>query len=278
MANQCRLLCFLLFVSSVLLNSTSIEATSPPVPLPSPTDVRFLLPVVLRDYSGRYDSLWTTRLFMYNGTSTELSYLPNWVAIQDLNEPYQISLPPRSTAQPYVRGSHPGSQGVVMYVRAPGDSGYIHPRLELMEVSSGMPSNVVEIPVLSERDFESETVQLVGVVRSATSRVMLRLYEVELVPHSQFSVKLFLRVENQEDLLVAQTQLDIDASYGYFYKFAPGYAALDFDALAPYDGTYRIEVTSLTAGTKFWAFASITNNRTQDITLVTPSQGQLPVP
>ena len=51
-------------------------------------------------------------------------------------------------------------------------------------------------------------------------------------------------------------------------EFDPAYAQLA--ELPDTDNFTRIELVPLTPGVKFWAFLTMTNNTTQEITLVTP--------
>jgi hypothetical protein len=60
---------------------------------------------------------------------------------------------------------------------------------------------------------------------------------------------------------------------GSRFVLDPGYFESDVTSLLPAGSTssaVRIEVEPLTAGSQFWDFVSITNNTTQEFTLVTP--------
>lgn len=61
----------------------------------------------------------------------------------------------------------------------------------------------------------------------------------------------------------------------YIDPFRPGYAQLAqvpgrFSSGGPYRRMIRLEVDG-TPGTRYWAFVSVTNDKTQHVTLVTPA-------
>ena len=105
-----------------------------------------------------------------------------------------------------------------------------------------------------------------------TFRSLVRVYDFDPAPGHFVMIRPFkpdeLQVKHDELLKEISVPLKIPIST----EQNPGYAQLAVNGLPELssNGTVRIEVSPGTPGLRFWAFASVTNNETQHVTIVTP--------
>ncbi|MDQ6800139.1 MAG: IPT/TIG domain-containing protein [Acidobacteriota bacterium] len=143
---------------------------------------------------------------------------------------------------------------------------------EMFQAAEGRSSGT-ELPIVREKDFRTRRLDLVQIPLDHHSRVALRIYgpDSEVIP---VTVSVF-KFDNpktpvaRKDLVLQAPQCATDPCDAT----VPSFAAIsnleqEFPALASLDRV-RVEVDSA-SGFRFWALATITNNNTQQITLVTP--------
>ena len=139
--------------------------------------------------------------------------------------------------------------------------------LRVADVTRQRESHGVEIPVVREKDFVRNRIVLLGVPIDPLYRNTLRIYglpgEVD---------DLYVRVNGKSTRVTLPPARNV---------FEPRYVQFtDFPALAelpPGQTTVTVVVEDVLGGrgfagsTRFWAFVSVTNNATQEITTVTPN-------
>jgi hypothetical protein len=127
----------------------------------------------------------------------------------------------------------------------------------------------VEIPVVSDLDFAA-TVRLAGIPTDARFRSTLRVYAYD----SRNFGPVTLRVRDAADgTLLVTVPMALNAPLGEEDLF-PASAQLALDSvIAPLRShpRLRIDIADSDAIRPIWGFVSITNNQTQEITLVTPA-------
>ena len=129
----------------------------------------------------------------------------------------------------------------------------------------------VEIPVVSDLDFAA-TVRLAGIPTDAQFRCTLRVYAYD----SRNFGPVTLRVrDNADGTLLATVPVALKAPdlRTEAADLFPAAAQLSLDAIiAPLRShpRLRIDISDSDAVRLIWGFVSITNNQTQEITLVTP--------
>ncbi|HYH09682.1 MAG TPA: IPT/TIG domain-containing protein [Thermoanaerobaculia bacterium] len=157
----------------------------------------------------------------------------------------------------------------VLWVREPSNVSF---SLRFADVSRSSLNGGTDMPVIRENELLRENSQLFNVPLSTQFRVLLRVYDLAY-PVSKFRLTFHAQTEADEP---AQHSVEITAitpQTGEFRSEA-AYAQFDVTDLLRMERTWpeavRIEVTPLTPGSRYWAFASVTNNETQLVTLVTP--------
>ncbi len=135
-----------------------------------------------------------------------------------------------------------------------------------------------EIPVVRERDFRTGFISLPYIELRGPVRVRLRLYDPD--QHVNAQVRVTLRHWNQPAVTpLASTVVTLQPPPGFFPVLPapvirPSYAEMDLQAVfadvIPQGTYFNVDVEPLTPGLRFWAFATITDNVTNDVQTVTP--------
>jgi hypothetical protein len=147
-------------------------------------------------------------------------------------------------------------------------------QLRLFEVSRANENLGTEVPVVREPDFLTGRSALLIIPVSGEARVALRIYDPSGgIAGEAFSVRVY--PEFGADLLW-ETSVGLTVFIPQFFPGfppLPGYAELfsleQRPELAGYERV-RIEIEPLDPSVKYWAMASITNNSTQMVTIVSP--------
>jgi hypothetical protein len=141
--------------------------------------------------------------------------------------------------------------------------------LRVWEVSRQSENHGVEIPVVQRQDFDEQAIALVGVPTDPKFRVMLRIYGLNQgsqVVNVSFGGR-------QVRVPMYWSNSDFVPSYTDFSDFTPEAGNAPF----PEKLNVLVEVPrgpdgAVIPGTPIWAFITVTNNETQQITTITPQQ------
>lgn len=143
--------------------------------------------------------------------------------------------------------------GRVFWVKRSGNP--LVASLRVRDTSRQASSAGVEVPVVRLSDFTNDRIVLMGVPADPRFRKTLRVYSLD-----SGDVSATLAFNDQS---VGQIFLKPSTSI-----FEPAYAEFnDFPTNIPTGGTMEI---SLSSSKRIWAFISVTNNDTQEITLISP--------
>ncbi|MBV9493476.1 MAG: hypothetical protein JOZ54_04470 [Acidobacteria bacterium] len=147
------------------------------------------------------------------------------------------------------------------------------------------------VPVVRERDFRTGAivfpripfpyVYLTDAIARQPSdlyRHLLRIYDVDARGDAAVRIKVYHL--NIGGTLIKEAVVPINGRYGNDPSF-PNYAVVDLDTLFSHCIPFsqhtpclgmnaRIEITPETPGLRYWAFVSVTNNFTQEVTLYNP--------
>jgi hypothetical protein len=236
-----------------------------------------LLPIHLDGIlHGAFGAQWRTDLWLRNNGSSIATLAP-WSCPPDL-----VCLPvfPLTFALHPGRSLHnlpplflppDGNPSRLLFVLRPFSDDVSY-NLRFADVSRFAIDGGAEMPVVRESELLTRPAQLHNIPLGPSFRVLLRIYDVEY-GFSDFRVSIY---PQSEDNPAAVHQAIVRASSPYVGSFRPkaSYGFLDITGLLVLEkvwpATARIEIEPLTPGSRFWAFASITSNETQIVTLVTP--------
>ena len=252
------------FVTLLVLASFANSASAE-----EPTE-RFLVPIASTPIPGAHGSLWETELWYRNDSD-----VPTAVAPQvDSDVP-----PTRGVTLPYfLFENRDRLRGLFLHVDARAADGMrFHVRIR--DTSRSNESWGTELPVVRERDFFgcaipsaqacSRSLSLLSVPTDVRFRVALRIYEAALEGRGRVRVTIH---RNTGDEVLGSAELDLPVAG--VPAFAPGFAQIlslrdAFPAIAAAERV-RISIEPPTPGARFWAFVSVTNNETQQVTTITP--------
>jgi hypothetical protein len=228
-----------------------------------------LIPLVFAG-DGAFGSFWATDLWVHNDNRYAVTQFngPFIVAVcvvgpclQSISSHTTLKLDSPATVSLYPHGR-------VMYVPRSSAAG-LHFDLRVHDVKRQGETHGVEIPVVRERDLRAGSFSLLGVPSDAQYRSRLRVYSLD-APKGAVTVRL-VTMAKFPFVEVATALLFMDAPTGD----TPAYGDIDLDPLirsAAQPGPYRVQIdpSFLTLSPSYWAFVSITNNQTQNVTVVTP--------
>jgi len=230
-----------------------------------------LIPITSTDIPGLNGSRWITETWLEN-TSTEPADIQGPYVSPIGTPPIPISLhfsPGYSMNLPQPQNlTGKSSEGVLVGVpRWLGRKAAFNSRVH--DNSRQAQNWGTEIPVVRENEF-ADAVTLINVPGDARFRLLLRIYARTSAAdvHIRADVLSALTVILDPPAFgpLFDRVIHIDAPTGSFG--VPGYAQV---TIGTYGVPMQISVTSTSgAANNLWAFVSITNNETQDVTLVTP--------
>lgn len=229
---------------------------------------RILLPVALpSEVPGAFGSRWVTHLIARNDTDAAVIITPSPAGCAITVCPTR-EVSARTTVIPEFAPAFP-HPGAFLFVSRPG-SDHVTFNLRVQDVSREALTWGTEIPVVRQQDVHTDRLTLLDVPTDTRFRSALRIYDFDGSSGSVVLVRVF-------DLsgadVLAETTLQLNSPGGISDPSVPGFAqVLSLSDTFPQtiNRRLRIEITPQTAGLRFWAFVSVTNDETQHVTLITP--------
>src|SRR5581483_1857530 len=244
----------------------------------TPDYERILVPVFFQG-AGAFGSSWTTTVAIANTGSTPLRFSqpllegnPACAAICGCGQSDRVD------AQTVNRVCilNPNPAGLILYRdRSSGDSVDVHFGARIADVSRSSETAGTELRIVREGELRQGRIVLPDIPTGANHRVALRVFDARPFP----GISVTMRIHDRSDLLTSIGEaavpltLPSDASHPSF-GMVPDLAAA-FPQIAAH-GFVSIELLlpepliSPPRPPAYWAVASITNNATQQVTMVTP--------
>jgi hypothetical protein len=152
----------------------------------------------------------------------------------------------------------------------------------IRDVTRSAESAGTEVQVVREDHMIDASVFLLNIPRSGNFRNMLRIYALPDVANPEVEIRYYPLPDADLGVGVDTYVVPLRSDRvrlqtfppGFEYQFRPSVAQIGrletFPELSKYDHIW-IEIVPITPGLRLWAFVSVTNNQTQQATLVTPS-------
>jgi hypothetical protein len=237
---------------------------------------RVLLPLVDAETHGANGSVWRTDVSMLVLSDTAPEIHPE--ACEIFLECFPYTTPLRKQFDLLQSGYlvSSGSGGQFIYVRAE-DAGKTRFNARVYDSSRFNETAGSEVPVVREPQFRTDTVALLNIPISSQYRHMLRIYDADARNGARVAIRVYAADEEQPRAnfirkLTVPSGGFTTTTTNALLPIRPAYTQLDpIDLLNDIDfRVMRIEVEPLDPGLRIWAFASITNNETQHVTVISP--------
>lgn len=247
----------------------ALFATAATTPARAVDYERILLPILIKPFDGAFGTSWRVDAQMLIDSEGRVDMFPLVDCV------FCIERMPRGSAfQPplfFQQPNHP--PGSLLYVeRSVADDVRISVRLR--ETTRGSASGL-EMPVVREGEFFTDTIHLLDIPIRPGWRVTLRIYDLEARGGAAARIRFFSSAETTAALsLEAPFVLSPANNPNFALNVTPAYIQVsgveeNFPQLTGLD-RIRIEIDPLTPGLTLWAFVSITDDLTQQVSLITP--------
>ena len=231
-------------------------------------DELILIPIWY-DGPGDMASHWTTHLSVYNGTR-------NYIEPRERGAlPCQWLLTPcprgfwGNTMIVY-RATHAIPGGFLMAV----PEGDLHYTLRIFERNAWREDLGTDLPVVRERDFRRGTIQIMNIPAADPNvfRYMVRVYAIGSALPPRVRINGWTTMaDGSPDLVLTRDAVLIPAMRGLgHYWLEDNRFVQELVTIAGAMGQLRVEVESLDPNVRVWGMVSSTNNRTSDVTVITP--------
>ena len=238
----------------------------------------WLLPVYLdAPLLGANGSRWETDLWLRNDNATEVAQIAPWPCPDDglactAVFPNTYAMTPDETLHNLAAFFRPPNVSIARLVYVSRNAAAnVSANLRLADTSRNTLDGGTEVPIVREGDLATGITTLHNVVLNASSRTLLRIYDVSSLG-SLFLVQVFPEnVSKDAARALATFQIGTTQPETGEFRTVPGIAEFDVASrVSPNAGPLRITVRPLNSGRRYWAMVSMTNNTTNHVTLVTP--------
>lgn len=238
------------------------------------TYTRFLLPVYADAIPGANGSRWLTTGWVVNHGTTEAQIIPRalcGVVLCTLSGP----LHPKEGPLP-IEPMITDARAVLMHVDMAHASD-VQIAVRVRDLAKG-DSAGTELPVVPESDFSSSAISLLNVPVKPGYRVALRVYGLPESGDPEVEIR-YYRMPTSDPFrstsVVLQTERRRLEVFGFIggYRLEPSIAFLGNLQARPeigYEENIWISITPVTPGLRIWAFATVTSNVTQQVTVISP--------
>ncbi|MFL6246372.1 MAG: IPT/TIG domain-containing protein [Thermoanaerobaculia bacterium] len=248
---------------------------------PNPAYEKVLFPVFFFG-SGAHGSQWATRISVYNAGQSTVT-VPNPVFFGDPICPAGCGCGPLATIPPGATGELCGQfadpAGLMFYAPEVAASD-LHYHARAFDTSRATENAGTEIPTVREHEFRTDPIVLLNLPLDDRFRLGLRIYNPDQHDGAQVKMQV-LSVDN--GAIFGERTFTLDYPIVTIlpdpWPNRPAYVNIGNlhtivrEILGTSAGSvprFHIKLTPVTAGIRFWAFATITNNETQLITTVSP--------
>lgn len=254
-------------VATMLASAVHVAAAAAELP----RQQEILLPVYLgtRVITGANGSTFGTEIVVYNRG-------PELVAFGPCNEPSDPQCPP---GEPLIRPHETwfnhsmgfttaGLFGRMVHIRHEQADAIVFNLRAISRASTGADESA-DLPVVRTADFKTSTISLLNVPLGTERRATLRVYD----PEDRGDTRgVIVRIYAFDGVLLREDAYRFSPSgYGSHagYPFAPSFIQIPLPDSVGADRV-RVDVVPQGEGLRFWAFISLTDNRTEHVTIIAP--------
>jgi hypothetical protein len=229
-----------------------------------------LLPVVATNVAGAFGSQWTTDIVVFNNSANGAGIAIPLTCLVTCGS--GVGLAPGEILDVTNASTLAGAPTLFLYYYLQDPSrDHIQVALRVRDLSQQATSWGAEVPVVRDADAFARPFDLLNVPLIPRFRQTLRVYDLAATGSSAVKVQFFSMVtgallkENDLPVIFPSVQPALPS--------APAYAEVGFSGGAPeLAGVDRIRVRIVPTNDaqRLWGMVSITNNDTQELTIISP--------
>ena len=240
---------------------------------PSPDLERILLPIVAEPLGGENGAVWETDVWLMLHDPVFMGPILNRSCLPPCGPPAPPLPPPGEAVRPSLFRTRPGEpHGILLFITR-GQSHSFTLSVRVADTSQRPTSAGIAVPVVTERDLRP-VIHLLNIDSSDASRVRIRVYDAFALQSRLVRLRVFDMMGEDRLILEMEGELRPPPSEtvpGWSFPIRPASAEFTLPPrLVTGDDPLRIEITSDDGDARLWAFATVTNNTTNQVTLVTP--------
>ncbi|HEX6097742.1 MAG TPA: hypothetical protein VF432_15555 [Thermoanaerobaculia bacterium] len=233
---------------------------------------RILLPVVMAQAPGANGSLWTTDVFAHIDSDSTITLQPRYCDPLTCRIPQALRRPFRLST--YGVGEPGALPGQFVYTLA-NQADRLTLNLRVRDLNRTAETWGTEVPAVREEEFRTTPITLMPLPVDPLFRTTLRVYDFDARPGAGVTISIYADGETTPRATLIRTfATRPDFANPVLQPRYPGYLQIDplGEAGAAMAGatTASVRIEPRSAGLRFWAFASVTNNPTGHVTTVTP--------
>jgi hypothetical protein len=239
---------------------------------------RFLLPFFATPVPGAHGSLWEITSSLYYAGEEPALVFPRPFCYAGLCLPLGNLEPALAPVPVNPRLGFPG--GLLLHVEAK-HAGAVTLSSRIRDLSRTADSAGTEVPVVPEAHIVASTVRLPAIPHEQRFRLTLRIYALPEAAGRTVEVRYYRHPADEGAftdrtlhlLRVEPVQLRVPDAPAIDARLHPAYAQLgNIESLPELqrESLLFIEIVPQSPDLRIWAFASVTNNETQQVTLITP--------
>lgn len=242
-----------------------------------PAYQRVLVPVVLPPdgIQGAFGALWVTRFWLRNNADEPVSIRPHFDGCQLGLCPPPGPVEPARTFSPPFAGSGP-ARGLIMFIEE-AFADKVKLSVRTFDTSRSTKSWGTELPIVRESEFSQDELLLFDVPRDPRFRSALRIYSLSGESGQMARVRIY-RLDSSKilpspspDELIAEHSVVLTPPSEVPGDVYPSSTFLYIDPLVGQTDAQHITVSvEPVTSQPMWAFVSVTNNETQEITTISP--------
>lgn len=241
---------------------------------------KVLFPILIHSATqapGAFGTQWVTDVSVLNAGSTPVHLAGLYTCFlcrteQPLQPGVTYSIVPTPTSD--------NVGGAFLFVDS-ASAGLLRFALRVRDVSREADGFGSEVPVVRTQAFRADGVSLLGIPNQPNLRLMLRMYALDAaggdvrvrIYEQRVALAIHLYDPMPADTLSAERTYTLSnvhpALSGDLLDNFPAYAQAA-DLPMPSTPLVRIDIEPITPGLRVWAFASATNNTTQQVTVISP--------
>ena len=227
---------------------------------------RIMIPVAVQSIGGNFNSIWTSEIAAYNAGTEPIHMEPCILAACTVPPNPSAPLPPNQARSLRFRNRF-DAPATIMWVPVNEVAG-LRLSARFRDTTGDDQSLGSELPVVRESELGAGTLHILDVPTDPRYRVNLRVYDLDAKANNSITIRSISMVGSETKSMgpvsIAIVEEEVSEHYGY------AQVAIDSIVGTSQFPSVRLEVTPSNPTTRLWGFVTVTNNITQETTVISP--------